>query len=72
MNNLLFYKRALVLRRELTQAIKELETSSEKLSKYKKFLPIVESLVMINDSITILNLHLNTQNKIIERKGLEE
>ena len=71
-NNLTKYKKALILRRDITEALNELENSVLKLKKYTNLLQIREILAIIGDNAVILKVHLKAQQEIIDNQGFEK
>lgn len=70
LNNLVQYKQALILRKQIIKALEYLKDSENKLINYKNLYPIMSILDTMNDSKILLEIHLNHYNKVIERKGL--
>lgn len=70
-NNITKYKKAKILTKQLSEALANVNKSIELLEIFKKFSPVQDSLWSLKDSKQILQIHLNIQKDILDKKGLE-
>lgn len=70
-NNLHKYKKALIFVKELGKLEISMKKALEDIEKYKKYLPAQECIEVLSNNLTIVQVHLTHQKKIIEDKGKE-
>lgn len=69
MTNIIDYKnkkKVKVLETELIDAVQKLSASIELLKNHSKYIPIMESLSILHNSRTLLEIHLNKCKRILE------
>lgn len=71
MNNIHKYKKALVYVRELSKLEESLQKALSEIEHYKKYIPAQECAEVISRNLTIVQVHLNHQKKIVQTKGQE-
>lgn len=62
------YKKAKVLVKELEELIKIINLSINALSMYKKYVPVMECISMLQSNKTILEIHYHRYKRLIEKK----
>lgn len=70
-NNINRYKKALLYVKELDKLKSSMVKSLSELESYKKYIPAQECIETISRNLTIVEVHLNHQKKIVETKGKE-
>jgi len=70
-NNLHSYKKAKVIVKDLEQVINAMDLSIRALVHFSKYIPVRESVSILENNKTLLEIHLNKQRKIIANKGEE-
>lgn len=68
-NDLTKYKKALLYVKELDKLKQSMTKALSDLEPYKKYIPAQECIEVLSNSLTIVNVHLNHQKKIVETKG---
>lgn len=68
-NDLAKYKKAKIVVRDLEQILKILGLSLKGLKPYKKYTSLSETMMALEDSRTILEVHLEHHKRILETKG---
>lgn len=69
MNNLATYKKALVLERQLSEAIKIVELFLNSSDKYRHLAAFNVIIQISTDNLTLLQIQLQQQRHIIKNKG---
>lgn len=68
-SDLIKYKKSKVVFNDLIAIRKHLEDCIIKLEKYKQYMPVKESLAVLRDSKTIIDIHYSTHKRVIESLG---
>lgn len=63
------YKRAKIITKELEKVLNIINLSLKGLKPFRKYTSISETLLCLEDSKSILEIHLEHQKKILENKG---
>lgn len=63
------YKKALIYCKELAKLELSMKNALVELELYKKYLPAQECIEVLSNNLTIVQVHLNHQKKIVENKG---
>lgn len=71
MHNVQKYKKALKFVEELGKIETVMKKTMEDLQNYRKYYPVAECIDVLNNNLTIIQVHLNHQKKIVESKGEE-
>lgn len=72
MTNLTDYKnkkKVTILHKELSDAVTKLSASIELLKGHTKYIPVQESISVLSNSRTLLEIHLFKCKKILDEKG---
>lgn len=69
MNNLYRYKKALILERQLSEAIKIVELFIDSANKYRHLAAFNVIIQVSTDNLTLLQIQLDQQRHIIKNKG---
>lgn len=69
-NDIHSFKLARVLEKQILEALEVLRNSVISMEKYSHLRPIGVSISIVSDSITLLEIALETQRHIIKTKGL--
>lgn len=70
-NNLHSYKKAKVIVKDLEQIVNAMDLSIRALTHFTKYIPVRESVSILENNKTLLEIHLSKQRKIIANKGEE-
>lgn len=68
LNNFKEIKKTKLIHKELLEAKKRLTASIELLKDYGKYIPIMESLSVLHNSRTIIEININKYERIINDK----
>lgn len=68
-NDINRYKKALIYVKELAKLETSMKTAISELEVYKKYTPAQECIEVLSNNLTIVQVHLNHQKKIVENKG---
>jgi hypothetical protein len=68
-NDITKYKKALIYVRELSKLETIISKALNELAIYKKYLPVQNCMETLTDNLTVVQVHLNHQKKIVESKG---
>lgn len=71
-NNLHKYKKAKVIVKDLENIVKAMNLSIQALSYFGKYIPVAESISVLQCNKTLLEIHLAKQKKIVDTKGRED
>lgn len=63
------YKKSKVIYNDLIAIKRHLEDCITKLEKYRQYMPVKESLAVLKDSKTIIDIHYSTHRRVIETLG---
>lgn len=63
------YKKAIIFVKELTKLETSMKTALLEIEHYKKYIPAQECIETLSRNLTIVQVHLNHQRKIVEDKG---
>lgn len=66
------YRRAKIIIKDLAIAIRTMNLAIDALSYFSKYIPVMETISVLQNNKTLLEIHLNKQNKILKNKGKEE
>lgn len=72
MNNLTKYRKALIYTKELAKLEASMKKALTEIEVYKKYIPAQECIEVLSNNLTIVQVHLNHQKKIVETKGKDE
>lgn len=64
-------KKLAIVQNDLIEANKRLATSIELLKEYSKYIPIMESLSVLHNSRTILEIHLDKYKRILNNEKIK-
>lgn len=64
-------KKLKLMASDLEKAHKLLTTSIESLKDYKKYVPVMESISILHNSRTIIEIHLNKYKRLVEKYNTE-
>jgi len=70
-NNITKYRQAKIFAKELQETIDILQSSMTSLEKYKKYDTVTDSILTLDATKTILEIHLRNVFKILKNKGAE-
>lgn len=70
-NNITKYRKALIYVKELAKLETSMKTALADMELCKKYIPAQECIEVISRNLTIVQVHLNHQKKIVETKGKE-
>lgn len=68
-NNINKYKKALIYVKELGKLEASLKNALSDLEQYKHYYVTQECIEVLSNNLTIVQVHLNHQKKIVESKG---
>ena len=71
-NDITKYKAAKDLVKDIPEILAIVYKFYNELRKYDKYIPIKKVLILLLDVKTVLEIHLKTQNNIVNNKGLIE
>ncbi len=68
-NDLRKYRKALIFTKELAKLEASMKNALSEIEVYKKYIPAQECIEALSRNLTIVQVHLNHQKKIVENKG---
>ena len=68
-HNIALYKKALIYCRELAKLEASMKTALSEIEVYKKYIPAQECIETLSRNLTIVQVHLQHQKKIVDNKG---
>lgn len=72
MNNIHLYRKALIYTKELSKLESSMQTAISEIEAYKKYIPAQECIETLSRNLTIVQVHLEHQKKIVKNKGAKE
>lgn len=69
-NDINKYKKAMLITKEISEALVIIKDAEEKLKAYSKYIPVLNCLVPLSDARIILQAHYNKHKKILNNKGV--
>jgi hypothetical protein len=70
-NNITKYRQAKLFAKELQEAVDILKNAMTSLEKYKKYDSVYDSILTLEATKIILEIHLRNQIRVMKNKGLE-
>lgn len=61
-------KKIKLVHNDLIDIREQLTTSITKLEKFKHYIPVMEAISALHNSRTLIEIHLNKYNRILEKK----
>jgi hypothetical protein len=72
MNDIHLYKKALIFTKELSKLEQSMKNALAEIERYKKYIPAQECIETLSRNLSIVQIHLAHQQKIVNNKGAKE